>query len=350
MSGNFREQIQQEAYDIGLVYNQACLVLPMRSGKTKVGLRLAKNYDKVLVSYPNKSILLGWQEDAIKFNIDINHVTFTTHVSLNKHNLNDYDLVILDEIHDVSIDKWSYIAVNIPKKLIGLTGTPPNKGEKLAFLNTYCPIRYKKTLDDTTGKTNKDYKIIVHLLEPSSKNDIKLSSGKYWSEKAKINFWYNKYQSTKNFMDMLKLIQSIQNSSTKFNYLKKICQTLPKSLIFLETTKQCDELPYLSYHSKNRKSEQNLEEFKLGKNHLSCVKQLSAGVTFKDLKSCVILHCYSSNNKAAQRLARCLNYVEGEFAEIHIIGLNNTLDTRWIENGLQDFDKSKITYKYVDKV
>ena len=59
------------------------------------------------------------------------------------------------------------------------------------------------------------------------------------------------------------------------------------------------------------------------------------------------MHCYSSNNKAAQRLARCLNYVENENAEIHIIGLNNTSDVRWIENGLQDFDKSKIIYKYV---
>lgn len=33
MSGDFREQIQREAYDIGLIYNQACLVLPMRSDK-----------------------------------------------------------------------------------------------------------------------------------------------------------------------------------------------------------------------------------------------------------------------------------------------------------------------------
>jgi superfamily II DNA or RNA helicase len=345
---DFRNIMQTEAIQIGLQYNQCTLQIPMRGGKSYIGLQIAKSYNKVLVSYPNKSIQQSWIDDSIKFSIDISHIIFTTHISLNKHDLNNFDLVILDEIQDVSLDKWNYIAINMPKKLIGLTGTPPNKGEKLTFLNTYCPIKYKKTLDETTGKTNKNYKIVVHLLEPDNKANIKLKSGKSWSEKAKITFFENKYRETKQFQIMLQLIQTIQNSSTKLNYLKQLCQTLPKSLIFLETTKQCDELPYSSYHSKNKNSKENLEDFQSNSNHLTCVKQLSAGITFKQLNTCVILHCYSSNSKASQRLARCLNYVEGENAIIHIIGLNNTIDLKWIENGLNDFDKSKIIYKNIN--
>ena len=58
----------------------------------------------------------------------------------------------------------------------------------------------------------------------------------------------------------------------------------------------------------------------------------------------VILHCYSSNNKAAQKLGRALNYVEDQVANIHIIGLKGTRDEQWIKNGLAEFDQNKIQW------
>ena len=68
---------------------------------------------------------------------------------------------------------------------------------------------------------------------------------------------------------------------------------------------------------------------------------------FPDLNKCVILHCYSSNNKASQKLGRCLNYVEGENAEVHIICLKGTRDEQWVASGLAEFDKTKIIYENV---
>lgn len=342
---NFREQIQKEATETLLKFDCGTANVAMRLGKTLIGLKIASNFKKVLVSYPIETIKKGWISDAQEFGFDISHVIFTTHLSLSKHDLSQFDCIILDELHDVSINNWNYIASSSWHKLYGLTATPPNRGEKKQYLNLYCPIRYTKSMDETTGITNKDYEIIVHLIEPSEKKDIKLKSGKFWSEKAQIDFYESKYQSTKSFSMMLMLIRSIQNSKTKFEYFKKLASQIDRGLLFVETIEQCDNLPYPNVHSKNKESDFNLEQFKEGKIPiLSSIGKLKSGITFKNLNTCIILHCYSSNNKAIQKIGRALNYVEGEKATIHIICLNNTIDTQWTQKGLTDLDQSKIKF------
>lgn len=342
---NFRDQVQKEAVKTLLEYETGTVNIAMRLGKTFIGLSIASKFKKVLVSYPIETIKNGWLSDAKEFEFDISNITFTTHLSLSKHNLNDFDCVILDEIHDISISNWEFISLNKPKKLYGLTATPPNRGEKKQYLNIYCPIRYTKSIDETTGITNKDYEIIVHLIEPSEKRDIKLKSGKFWSEKSQIDFYESKYQSTKNFSIMLMLIKAVQNSKTKFECFKKLASTINRGLLFVETINQCDILPYPSVHSKNKESDYNLEEFKKGNIPIiSSIGKLKAGITFKDLNTCIILHCYSSNNKAIQKIGRALNYVEGEKAIIHIICLDNTIDVNWCKKGLADLDQSKIKW------
>jgi len=346
-----RDIIQAEAVEKGLLGNNCTLVLPVRTGKCKVGLEIAKSFTKVLIAYPNNSILESWKNDAIKFNYDTSKIIFTTFLSLDKHKLDDFDLVIIDEVQDFSIGCWEYLTGFTIKKLICLTATPPNKGEKKVFLDKYAPIVYERSLDETTGILQKDYTITVHFLEPSNEKNIPLKSGKFWSEKAKIGFWEGKYSISRNFQDMLRLIQSIQNSKTKLDYVKELSSKLDRCIIFLETTSQCDNLPYYSYHSKDKTSEDNLKAFQEGTvSHLTCVKQLSAGISFKNLNKCIILHTYSSNNKAHQRLGRVLNMIDNseKVAEIHVICLNNTRDLKWTKEGLSEFDQNKIEWKKVN--
>lgn len=95
MSNDLRAQYQQEAFE-ALKARSGVAVMPVRTGKTFVGLSLADYYDEVLVAYPSKSILESWKSDAEKFGFDISHVTFTTFASLDKQDLYKYDAVILD--------------------------------------------------------------------------------------------------------------------------------------------------------------------------------------------------------------------------------------------------------------
>lgn len=127
---NLREQVQKKSVEELLRYERGTANVAMRLGKTFIGLKIASNFKKVLVSYPMETIKQGWLSDAEEFGFDISNITFTTHLSLFKHNLLEFDCVILDEIHDISIANWEFISSNIPKKLYGLTATPPNRGEK----------------------------------------------------------------------------------------------------------------------------------------------------------------------------------------------------------------------------
>ena len=343
-----RELIHKVALES--VKDYCTLVIPVRGGKSKLGLEIAKNYNKVLVSYPNSTIYESWVDSSNKFNLSIDNITFTTHLSLDKHDLKEFDIVIVDELHALSENNINYFILNSPKKAIGLTGTPANFGVKKEFMDKYLPISYEIGIDKTTNVTNKDYQITVHLLNPSKERNIKLSSGKFWSEEAKVQFWENKYKSTKNFMDMLKLIQAIQNSPTKLNYIKQLSNKIDRGLIFLETIEQCDSLNFPSYHSKNKNSEQNLEDFQNEKiNILTSIGQLKAGITFKNVNKAIILHCYSSNNKAIQKIGRTLNLIEGEQqkAFIDIICLNNTRDVNWVKKGLEDLEQNKIIWKII---
>lgn len=344
---DFRKKVQGEAVSALLNKSRGSIDCSVRLGKTYIGLNVASNFKKVLVSYPSSSIKNSWINDSIKFGIDISHITFSTNVSLNKHKLNDYDCYIADELHTLSEANIQYITEQDPKVFKGLTGTMPSKGYKRDFIDEYCPVVYVKKLDETTGKTSKDYQIIVHLLKASSIKDIPLKSGKYWSEAGKIGFWESKWNTTKNFQNaMLPLIQAIQNSTTKMNYLKKLSSKIDRCLVFVETTKQCDELGIESYHSKNSKSEENLEKFQKGEiNKLYTVNQISTGITFDNLDTCIILHSYASEAKSHQKLARVLNLSgNSDLATIHILALKDTKDEQWVRKFLKQFDNNKIQY------
>lgn len=342
---DFRQTVQKEAVEVALSNKCGTLNVSMRLGKTNIGLGIAKNFDHVLVCYPNKSIKQSWLDDSEKFNINIDHIKFTTFNSFSKEDLSQYDCIIIDEIHDFSISNWNYLADSQVNRLYGLSGSVPNRGEKVKFINSCCPVIYTKQLDETTGITNKDYDIIVHLVEPSSERNIALKSGKFWSDKQRISFFQNKYYQTYNFKEMLMLINAIKNSITKYKYAQKLAININRGLIFLETSDQCDRFGLPSYHSKNNLSEENLDHFKQGNiNKMTTIAQLRAGITFEDLSEVIILHCYSSNNKTLQRAGRALNYKEGEKAKIHIICLKGTIDEDWVKKGLAGFDSTKIKY------
>ena len=138
----------------------------------------------------------------------------------------------------------------------------------------------------------------------------------------------------------------MMNFQTKEIYAKKLFDSITdKCLLFANTKEQADKLCRHSYHSGNASSEENLEQFKLGKiNKLSAVLQLNEGVNIPDLKSCIILHSYSSNTKTAQRLGRALRLNPNDTAHVHILVYKNTIDEEWTKQALKEFDESKVSW------
>jgi len=359
-----RAEIQAEALSIIKHSKRAGCAISMGVGKTYIGIQHMDWYlkevnsdAKFLIVAPKKSIFNSWFDDIYKFGFAylIDRITITTYLSLNKQPQN-YDVVYLDECHSLlySHDFWLTV---YPNRIVGLTGTPPRfiNSEKGEMVNKFCPIKYRYITDDAVDdKILNDYKITVYPVNLSKLSTFEAKTKtKSWitSEFDNYNYWGKRidtasYPKDEQFCRIMRM-QSLMKYPSKESYALKLADTIQgKCLIFCNTQEQADRLCKHSYHSTNPESETNLEMFKNGTiERLSCVLQLSEGVNIPDLRSAIILHAYGNERKSAQRIGRVLRLNPDQVANVYILTYRSTIDEKWVEQALKDFDQDKITYK-----
>ena len=139
-------------------------------------------------------------------------------------------------------------------------------------------------------------------------------------------------------------MRALMDYTSKESYVKSMINNIStKCIVFANTQKQADRICKHSYHSQNPKSEENLELFSDGRiDKLSCVLQLSEGVTIPHLKQGIIMHAYGNERKTAQRIGRLLRLNPTETAVCHILCYKGTQDERWVDQALNSFDSNKI--------
>ena len=355
-----REDIQLEALATTDGKQRCSVVLGTGVGKTLVGLnhidRNTTPLMKCLVVAPKKSILAEWKSQAEKFGKEylLGRMVFTTYLSLNKHNPNDYDVVYLDEAHSLLDSHRGFLQL-YKGKILGLTGTPPKRGysEKGKLVNEFCPVVYTFKADAAieNGILN-DYQIIVHQLKLSQEKNYQVEmKGKSFktSEEQNYTYWSRRIDVGSGNMHMLRVMRmkALMEYPTKEKYTKVLMDSIQtKCIVFANTQIQSDKLCTHSYHSNNPKSEENLEMFKTGKiTKLSTVLQLNEGVNIPNLRQGIIMHAYGNERKAAQRIGRLLRLNPDEKAIVHILCYMDTIDEKWVKEALEGFDQTKITWK-----
>ena len=357
-----REKIQSEALGIALGYKRAGLGISMGVGKTLIGLKYIDHLQEqnmgklnVLVVAPKLSIFDSWKNDSSTFKIDIARVKFTTYLSLKKENPHDYDIVVLDECHSLLPSCLPFLSV-YTGRILGLTGTPPRHytSEKGQLVFQFCPIKFIYTTDVAVDDDIlNDYKIIVHKMALSTENtiEVKLKETNFFTSEAK-NYAYWSQRITQAMskkqeqMGAIMRMKALMGFKTKEKYTKELLSDIDdKCIVFCNTQDQADQMCKYSYHSNNPDSEENLQQFKDGNIlELSCVLQLSEGVNIPNLKTGIILHSYGNERKSSQRIGRLLRLNPTETSVIHILCYKDTVDERWLEEALKDFDQSKIKY------
>ena len=357
-----REQVQKDALDIAIKHKRCGLGISMGVGKTLIGLSYIDHFQggnngmlKVLVVAPKLSIFDSWTSDAEKFNIDINNVEFTTYLSLNKHNSNDYDIVVLDECHSL-LDSHLPFLGSYAGRILGLTGTPPrhSNSEKGRMVTQFCPIKFKYITDDAVeDDILNDYRIIVHKMPLSSRSTIpvKLKDKEFYTSEIKnYNYWSGRIMdaNTKKQEQIASIMRmrALMDFNTKEEYVKNLLSEIDqKCIVFCNTQDQADRICEHSVHSKNADADQNLQMFKDGNiEKLSCVMQLNEGVNIPNLGAGIIMHAYGNERKANQRIGRLLRLNPDEMATVHILCYKDTVDERWVAEALKDLDQSKIKY------
>lgn len=341
------------------------LGISMGVGKTLICLNYINslnntNYN-VLVVAPKRSIFQAWKDEMKKHGL--NHleknIKFTTYLSLPKKDLKSVDLIILDECHNL-LNKHDKVLSTFNGGIIGVTGTPPKKetSEKGIMVNKYCPILFTYETDNAVsdGILN-DYIIYVHMISLDVENNIykksyNKSGGYYTSESKDYNYWCNRIDSAQAGKDVqmkrILRMKAMMTYESKEKYAKELFNYISdKVILFANTKEQASKLCEHTYYSGNKDSEANLDMFKKGYiNKLSCVLQLSEGISIPDLKQGIIMHAYGNERKSSQRLGRMLRLKPDEKGTIHILCYKDTIDETWVKNALEDYDQSKIKWVY----
>jgi len=355
-----KDEIQAEALKATENKSRCSVVLGTGVGKTLVGLiHMEKNTTplmKVLIVAPKKAIIQSWKDESVKFGKDalLERMVFTTYLSLNKHNPNDYDVIYLDEMHSLLDSHRSFLEL-YNGRILGLTGTPPkySNSEKGRLVHEFCPVVYTFKADDAieNGILN-DYQIIVHQLELNrDKGYVAEMKGKSFvtSEYDNYTYWSRRLDVGSGSVHMLRVMRmkALMEYPTKEKYTTLLMKSInSKCIIFANTQKQADKLCSHSYHSNNPDSEENLRKFKDGEiTQLSTVLQLNEGVNIPNLKQGIIMHAYGNERKASQRIGRLLRLNPDDKAIVHILCYMDTVDEKWVKEALESFDQSKIIWK-----
>lgn len=359
MKNNLRDKLQQEALQEACRFRRSGLNLSVGFGKTKVGLMyLKKAGGNTLIVVPKLDIIKSWEDDAEKFGYKdvIDRCIFSTYLSLHKYNPADFQNVILEEAHNTKASHDPFLS-NFNGNILGLTGTPPvwKNSEKGEMMTKYYPIRYTYTTDEAVDQDIlNDYNINVHYISLSEKNDIEVSysRGSFKTSERKSYDYCTRKIDEANHSQLkfahINRINQLKKFHSKERFVKQLIKYIPedeKVLIFCNTIEQAEKLCENSHHSKKKDSP--LEDFKEGNiTRLSCIEQLSEGINIPNLKHAIILHTYSGGSpKAKQKFGRLMRLPTTETATIHILCYKDTVDEKWVNSNLENFNKEKIKTK-----
>tara|TARA_R110002020_G_scaffold36503_5_gene109799 strand:+ start:8278 stop:9426 length:1149 start_codon:yes stop_codon:yes gene_type:complete len=371
-----QEKVQAEALELILKHKRCGLSISMGVGKTRIALQhLIKNYHpmcKYLVVVPKNTIIESWNDEMDKmieqfkhlsdnnYEVDLesvkDQIEFVNYRSINKLNPESYNVVYLDECHNLLESHEPFLS-QFKGKIIGLTGTPPKRrtSDKYKMVQKYCPIIYEFSVDEAADKAIlNDYQIIVHELMLSKLQTVVKTTkdGRTWFTSEQKDYDYStgrimdaQTQKQKQFASIMRM-RGLMEYKTKEDYMKGLLKNIgQKCIIFANTKKQADRVCSHSYHSGNSDSEDNLQLFSDGRiDKLSCVLQLSEGVNIPELQQGIIMHAYGNERKTSQRIGRLLRLNPDQTATCHILCYKGTVDEKWISSALSDFDSDKIKH------
>lgn len=354
---NLRNKRQQEFADIWMQKKWGILNLCPRFGKIYTTINILEKFNSdisILIAYPDVKIKDSWEEDFKTRGYKNPNITYTTHLSMHKHTMNMYDIVIIDEIHllsDAQIDA-AYDLTLINHQVLGLTGTLSTSTESELDMRLQLPVLAYYPIEQAIQEgVIVDYQITV-IKVPLDNKVVQTIKGKARTEKKHFDAcsWViDKLDSEgKNTMMLrLKRMRIIQGSIAKLNMTKAVLNKYAdeRILVFCGTTDSADSLGIPSHHSKSPDKE-GFKRFAEGEgNHMAVVKIGNTGVTYKPLNK-VILNYFDSNaENLAQKVNRCMAMEYNnpdKKAQIYIISTNEVVEEKWLNKSLEFFDKDKI--------
>jgi superfamily II DNA or RNA helicase len=360
-----KDKLQREVGEILLNNNGGITLLPTGSGKAKIAIDYINKVkpEKILLIVPTTKLRdSNWKTEFEEWGtIDVyNRIDRYCYASINKLKGKHYDLIIMDELQNITPLNSQFFDSNNYNTLIGLTATMPKEQEKVDIIhNLKLKVVYELSLDDAVKLgIVAPFKINVYKVSIDDSKKYVLSGNKknpfYQTEKKKYDYLTNRmneihqglikgsYKHT--LLTRMRFIYNLKSKLTVSKHLlKNIIPKDEKGLIFTGTIATAKELESKTYHSQTNDNDFNLfMENKIKR--LSSVNSLIEGANIPDLDFALIHQIKSKERRLIQTLGRIVRYRPGHRATIYIIVSAGTVDEQWLENAMENIDKSNVKY------
>lgn len=347
------------------------------TGKTKVAVmasarELEKNPDAVVyICVPTVTLRdEDWPAEFKKWGYEhlVSKIRFVCHVSMDsiKEEKGEIDLLIFDEIHNITLGNNAVFTNNQVFKVLGLTATLPvldgypSDRDKRIMIDAVAASCFKITLEEAIElKLVSDFEVYVMKFDLDDK-DFYVDSG----TKKKP------YKSTevKHYKYLTKGLQraTYKNPNAKFYWIQKRMSFLytlrqkellareimdqilvekgvdKRTLIFCGGIEQANRLcGEWVYHSKV--TDRYLKEFQEQKiPYLGVVQALNEGKNVEQLDQILVIQLNSKELDIIQRIGRTIRFRDGHVARVIILVAKGTVDEQWYASAFENFDKKRI--------
>lgn len=370
MDRNVAKSIIQNAAMKALIEKKGGIaLLATGSGKAKLAIdyiiemeRIKQKELKILLVVPTQKLRdANWKIEFDKWSNNIYHrIDRYCYASINKLNRTYYDIVILDEIQNITPLNSEFFDNNNAHRIIGLTATMPKEKEKMEIINSLgLKIAYSLSMDEAVKRNViAPYKIQVYKINPDTDTKYIMSGSKtkrfLQTEREKYNYLTNKLDDIKNgyktgsfkftSLERMRLIYNFKSKIAVSKYLlDNVIPNEDKGLIFAGSIATAVELESRTFHSKT--NSKDFDDFMNDKiNRLSSVKALNEGINIPNLDFGLIHQITSKERHLIQRIGRIVRYRPNHMAKIYIVVAANTVDEQWLASALEGIDPANIKY------
>lgn len=374
MSKNeIKSKIQKEALTEAMKVDFSLVLAATGVGKSKIGVDYSKEIvntkknARILIVVPTEKLRdENWKEEFEKWKAKTiwgRNIIRSCYASISKIENDEFDLVILDEVHNITENNSSFFYQNKVHKAIGLTATAPEDVEKAQILDELkFEVVYKIDLDEAVklGLVS-PYEIVIVETRLDTKDKYVKSGTKdkpfYQTEKAKYDYldrtvrrmMFSSNPRMKSglkfkLLERMRFIYNLKSKTKVAQYLlDNVIPEDERTLIFSGSIDQAEELCDNTFHSKTNDKDYNA--FKAEEiNRMSCVNAVNEGHNLPKLDNGLVVQLNSKELNFIQRVGRIVRYRDGHKAKIYVICAIDTQDEKWVKKAIENFDQTSISY------
>ena len=379
-----KDKLQKEALEACETEGNILLTMATGTGKSRIAIEYAKKHklQSIALLVPTENLRDdNWRQEFCKWEAEHlwdENTLRICYASGSKVKGNEFDLVIMDEAHNVTELSYEFFEDNVCKKVIALTATSPRKLEKLDIfrrlnfrkifsvtlseaisLGVISPFRITVVytqLNNTlryidAGSKAKPFKTTEKGQYDFLTKRINAFKGSEELDGIKVDTYLTPKDKALRDVLIRKRMQLINNLRSKEFAARVLLGIIPEEeryLIFAGGIAQAESLCEYRYHSKT--DDKHLKMFQNGEiNRLSCVDALNEGINIPDVDGSIMVQIKSSDIKLVQRIGRNIRFREGHIANIYIIVCKDTQDEVWFRKASEDLDESRIEYKLISE-